>query len=109
MELDKNFDHDYLKNLAKSDREVLLEDALIQSVHTIEFLHGCLTDDHYSYQYPEHTKQHLDYVKKLVPIPPLCYHSMTVEGCPSCTYRNQRLIRLNMIKMKKFLTGKDDE
>lgn len=109
MQYKKNFTSDYLKNLSKPDREVLLEDALIQSIQTIEFLHGCLTDDHYSYKYPEQTEKRLKYLKKLVPMPPTCYHSMTVEGCPACLYRNERAIRISMIKLKKFLTGNDDE
>ena len=77
---------------------VLLEDVLIQSYHTISFLHNCLTDCEtipclnsasgitpdstangaYVYTYPEQTIEQLTKIKNLVKIPEGCLHS------PSC-------------------------
>lgn len=40
-------------------REDVLAHELAQACYTIEFLHGCLTDPIYSYEYPEQTLSHL--------------------------------------------------
>ena len=68
----------------KRPREFFLEAELVQCYHTIQFMHGCLTDKHYKYEYPEHTQQHLDDIKKLVDIPKLCHHSIHEPTCEAC-------------------------
>ena len=65
-------------------RIVILEDALIQAQHTVEFLHGCLTDDHYRYEYPEQTVRRLREWAILVPAPEGCAHSVHKSDCESC-------------------------
>lgn len=72
-------------------RIVLLEAALIQSAHTIEFMHGCLTDDSYHYSYPDQTEQRLEAIRKLVAIPESCFHSrMQPETCERCARSLER-------------------
>lgn len=83
---------------------VLLEDVLIQSYHTISFMHNCLTDFEtipclnsasgitpdstangaYVYTYPEQTIEQLTKIKNLVKIPEGCLHSRRKADCPSC-------------------------
>jgi hypothetical protein len=71
-----------------------LEDALDQAVHTIEFMHGCLTDpEHYSYAYPEQTIARIRQFRELVPARPGCVHSVTNQDCPGCRARIERYER----------------
>jgi len=65
-------------------RIVLLEAAMIQSYHTISFLHGCLTSPGFSYDYPEQTSERLKRITDLVKIPKSCFHSRKHEGCEAC-------------------------
>jgi hypothetical protein len=90
------------------DRVFLLEDALIQAQHTVQFLHGCLVnpskgglDGGFSYEYPEHTAQRLEDWAKLVPLPPMCPHSRYEEGCKSCQWHYENRCRLNKIREKE--------
>jgi hypothetical protein len=73
--------------VAAEDRVAELEDGLHQAVWSIEFLHGCLTDERYSYEYPEHTSELLTRLRTLAPPPPLCVQSRTEPGCPACEAR----------------------
>lgn len=80
-------------------RIFLLEEALIQSRHTIYFLHMCLTPGAgYSYGYPEQTLQRLAAIDALVEIPKGCAHSRTVENCEGCTDRNNRFMKRHEAK-----------
>lgn len=63
---------------------IVLEAALVQSHHTISFLHGCLTSPEYEYNYPEQTINRLSEIEKLVKIPDGCYHSVQKPDCPEC-------------------------
>jgi len=77
-------------------RIFLLEEALIQSRHTIHFLHMCLTPGAgYSYGYPEQTLQRLEAIDALVTIPKGCYHSGPRPGreCASCEETLNRHIK----------------
>lgn len=74
-------------------RIVLLEDALIQSHHTIEFLHECLTSDGFSYDYPEQTVSRMAAIKALVDIPKGCHHSKHSFDCDEC---RARMLRRNL-------------
>lgn len=68
-------------------RIFLLEEALIQSRHTIYFLHMCLTPGSgYSYTYPEQTLQQLAAIDALVDIPKGCAHGGPRPGreCAAC-------------------------
>ena len=69
----------------------LLEDALIQSYHTISFMHHCLTDcknppanGAYVYTYPEQTIEQLTKIQNLVKIPKGCIHGRRNADCPNC-------------------------
>ncbi len=75
-------------------RIIILEDALIEAQHLVEFLHGCLTNPHYKYSYPDQTIRRLEKWNKLVPLPDLCVHSITKKGCKACVDRNERKMRL---------------
>jgi hypothetical protein len=76
---------------ADQARIVFLEDALDQAVHTIEFLHGCLTEDSFSYSYPEQTAREIAEFRQLVPARTLCVHSVDARqrgvDCPGCAAR----------------------
>lgn len=68
---------------------ILLEDALVQAIYTVAFLHDCLMYPEYSsYKYPEQTGQYLDKWQRLVTIPPSCGHSYYAPGrgeeCKGC-------------------------
>lgn len=77
-----------------SDREFLLDDALHQAIHTIEFLHGCLTDEQFSYEYPQMTKQELIELRELVSPRQTCFHSKLQTGsCEACKQHVERLDR----------------
>lgn len=65
-------------------REEVLEVMLGQAVSTIEFLHGCLTDPIYRYDYPEQTERHLVDFKTALPERIFCIHSITQPGCEGC-------------------------
>jgi hypothetical protein len=65
-------------------RNILLEAALVQSHHTISFMHGCLTEDRYEYAYPKQTTKQLKAISDLVEIPEGCPHSMHRPDCDSC-------------------------
>ena len=64
----------------------LLEDALQQAQHTIEFMHGCLTDpEGYKYAYPSHVLETLKQFHKLAPTRKGCFHSWPEHGCEQCS------------------------
>lgn len=65
-------------------REDVIEAMLIQAVATIEFLHGCLTNPIYSYDYPGQTVKHLADFSDVLPEQFFCVHSVTQSDCPSC-------------------------
>lgn len=94
-------------------RIILLEDALIQSYHTISFLHGCLINPspitpiwwnrlmvwvgfwrtkgcRYSYSFPDQTVQGLKAIEQLVTIPESCLHSIRHPSCPRCAASIER-------------------
>jgi hypothetical protein len=79
----------------------ILRDELEQARHTIAFLHGCLTDEGYRYDYPEQTVQALRAWEQQWPLRPGCVHSRTDPECPGCqarlaaAERRQRWIDLN--------------
>ncbi len=73
-----------------ADRVADLEAALQLAQSTVEFLHGCLSDDSYLYAYPLQTLRHLEEWAKLAPRPESCFHSVTTQGCSSCADRNRR-------------------
>ncbi|RJQ27064.1 hypothetical protein C4577_01960 [Candidatus Parcubacteria bacterium] len=82
-------------------RIILLEDALRQAQHTVEFLHNCLlypSDHHmnggYNYAYPEQTLKHLEDWNKLAPKEIFCNHSRYEESCKSCVDRVNEYKRL---------------
>ncbi len=95
-------------------RIVLLEDALRQAQHTVEFLHNCLVNpvdknrkgfQGYSYGYPDQTIAHLKEWNELVPlvedsVKP-CFHSMIKKDCPSCQEHHR--LRLQRFEAKKVL------
>lgn len=80
-------------------RIVLLEAALRQAQHTVDFLHNCLVnpvDENkkgkggclgWSYEYPEQTIERLEEWAKLCPLGPTCFHSMYVPDCEPCQMR----------------------
>jgi hypothetical protein len=100
-------------------RIVVLEDALIQAQHTVQFLHDCLTKTAgqgksyeqpdiqeafpnlgacggWQYAYPEHTLRRLEEWQKLVPVPAeKCFHSHKQEGCNACDESWQQRARLH--------------
>lgn len=67
-------------------REDVLEAMLDQAVSTIEFLHGCLTNPIYSYDYPEQTLRGLEEFKSILPERDFCGHSITQQDCKSCQH-----------------------
>src|ERR1035437_1892692 len=64
---------------------VLLEPELRQAQSTVEFLHGCLTDPIFAYDYPDQIEHHLRLWSRLAPQPPYCVHSVHKPDCASCT------------------------
>jgi hypothetical protein len=70
-------------------RIVILEDALIQAQHTVEFLHACLTESNYKYAYPEQTVKHLKRWRALIEPPEGCGHSVTQADCSHCQARGE--------------------
>lgn len=96
-------------------RIILLEQQLDQSAKTIEFMHGCLTSEHYDYAYSDQTIKQLEAIRKLVPESPVCFHSMSVKDCESCIERVQSQQNRHQAKVafakqevqdKKLATGK---
>ena len=95
-------------------RIIVLEDTLIQAIHTVEFLHGCLTQPSleglgriqaaairhyvdcateskrsdcgsgYDCAYPQQNKDHLERWRKLVTMPKSCHHSYHDDNCEAC-------------------------
>jgi hypothetical protein len=61
-------------------RQMLIE--MAQMVHTIEFLHGCLTDPIFSYEYPEQTLDLLEHWRELVKEAPRCTAGMSPRHPP---------------------------
>lgn len=85
-------------------RIIILEDALRQAQNTVEFLHGCLTCENYSYDYPESTIRRLEKWKKLAPricdvLNKKCYHSRSEEDCKSCQLHHKQQRQLMEAKM----------
>lgn len=64
-----------------------LHDQLISAYNTIEFLHGCLTKPHYSYEYPWMTEREMERIAGMVTFPPTCFHSGYRAGCEACEWR----------------------
>ena len=85
-------------------RLILMEDALVQSYHTISFLHGCLTSPGFSYDYPEQTLQRLKRITDLVGIPKTCFHSRKHDECESCRESVER--RSKVSQAQSVLAGK---
>lgn len=77
-------------NLKKDLRIMKLEDGIEQAIHTIEFLHGCLTDPSYKYAYPEQTLDRVKYLEALYNRQGGCAHSMRKRDCPNCVERVER-------------------
>lgn len=90
-----------MTNQELEDRIFLLEDAVHQAIHTIEFLHGCLTDPIFQYAYPEQTLNHLEQLRELAPPPELCVHSFHKEGCASCESHQKHFQRKAEIEQRK--------
>lgn len=94
-------------------RIIILEDALVQAIRTVEFLHGCLTEPSleelgriqavairhyvtkqldvdtggcsgYECAYPKQNLDHLANWHKLVEMPLTCHHSSHFEECEAC-------------------------
>jgi hypothetical protein len=79
---------------ALSDARIMdLEDAVHESISTIEFLHGCLTNPVFEYAYPEQTAQVLERLRALAPPLPMCVHSRMTRDCPACAARLDRYER----------------
>lgn len=76
----------------------VLESALIQSNHMINFLHNCNTNKIYRYDYPEQTKALLSLIKSLVDIPESCVHSGGHPECGSCIDREEKYAKLEAAK-----------
>lgn len=75
-----------------------LELALQQSRHTIQFLHSCLTEPNFSYEYPDQTLQLLGRIEKLCPPQKMCIHSGFNEDCESCVERVETSKRLKKLR-----------
>lgn len=73
---------------------VLLEDALRQAQHTVEFMHGCLTEpERYSYMYPDMTLREVERWAKLAPPFKFCVHSkMRTQDCEACEHHYQQML-----------------
>lgn len=96
-----------IKMTPEEARILILEDALIQSYHTIDFLHNCLVNPSdptktgfrgYSYEYPEQTISRLENIEKIVKIPIGCYHSRFEASCQSCVNALESRRQLNEAK-----------
>lgn len=73
-------------------RTTLLEDALRQAQHLVEFLHGCLAEpERFHYAHPGQTMKHLRDWNELVPLTLACYHSKFDSDCSSCQLRKERM------------------
>jgi len=87
-------------------RMLELEDAITEAINTITFLHDCLLNEKFVYQYPEQTFSTLLKLSCLVPQGPLCIHSKITEGCEAC---DDRLKRSRSKQMLRFISSKQDE
>lgn len=107
----QGFEHMDLTKLTNEEKLFLLEDALVQAQHTVQFLHNCLSHPAvkdegqggflgYVYVYPEQTLQHLKEWEKLAPIPLLCCHSRQMPGCEACKEAHIRRVRRGQILNK---------
>ena len=74
-----------------ADRVADLEEALHQAQWTVQFMHGCLTEESYQYAYPDQTEAKLDEWHRLAPAPELCVHSHHEPGCAACDERVRRM------------------
>lgn len=84
-------------------RILILEDALEQAQNVVSFMHGCLTDPGYSYEYPEQTSRHLERWGQLVPVRRYCVHSVHKRDCPSC---QEHLIKMGLLaEAERVLQG----
>jgi 7-cyano-7-deazaguanine synthase in queuosine biosynthesis len=111
---------------------IILENALIRAIQTVEFLHGCLTEPScdevsrvvaaainvakskteqsgysgHSYAYPNTTELYLAKWKQLVHVPKGCHHSYYApdrnEPCEAC---DEAMARHNQIKEAKAVLG----
>lgn len=105
MEASNNFIKEEAARLALPTKDkakaILLESALGAALHTIEFLHGCLTSDGYKYAYPDQTVQRIDDIKTTLAVTAIlpetqgCPHSMHRTDCEACvtSMERHRLIR----------------
>ena len=72
-------------------RIVVLEDALGEAYHKIQFMHGCLTDpNNYRYAYPQMTENQLHEIEWLIDPPFTCPHSVFSPDCYACKDREKR-------------------
>ena len=93
-------------------RLIILEDALIHSYRIIGFLHNCLTEENFSYEYPENTLKYIEYLESLIVIPNLCHHSYYApdrgEECKPCEEREKHRSELKEAKRKTELIKKSE-
>ncbi len=82
-------------------RIVILEDALIRSYHQLSFLHNCLTDEKFVYDYPEQLFRQLRAISDIIEIPPSCVHSSFERSCESC--QESRVAYERLMRAKKEL------
>lgn len=87
-------DEKFVKMSREQARIIILEAELAQAYHTVSFLHSCLTEEGYSYGYPEQTIERLAKWKKMIRIRPGCIHSHTEPGCKSCKERDEFFMKL---------------
>lgn len=79
-------------------REFVLQEALERAANTIEFLHGCLTNDMYRYEHPEQTEQMLEEIEALIGERGYCLHSNFDPECSSCREHSERLFLKKRLK-----------
>jgi hypothetical protein len=78
-------EYDAVKQRARVKALEALMDELEQSLNTIEFLYGCLTEPAvYKHAYPSITAECIEHLRKIVGPRNYCVHSNTQPGCPSC-------------------------
>ncbi len=81
-----------------SDRIFLLEAELQQAMHTIKFLHMCLTQPkHAKYAYPNQTIQELEFWEKILPKEVMCedhvFLSVHKKNCLACVKARKHYLR----------------
>lgn len=77
-----------------TDREHLLSHMIIDLMHTVEFLEGCLYNpDKYSDLYPEMRERDKDFYVSIVGEEPFCHHMFRSDmfwvenpDCPGCQF-----------------------